>query len=156
MKKHYSTDDALLALKKYCAYQDRCHSEVRSKLLSLKIYGDDLEEIISKLIQEKYLDEERFARSYVRGKFKFKKWGRHKIIQNLKQKQVSPYCIKKGLEEIEDEQYGENLMYWIQKKERDYSSDKHAHRKTKVIKFLISKGFEYDYILDHYKSAPPP
>jgi len=150
MKKHYSVEEATLALKKYCAYQDRCHSEVRSKLLSIRIYGDDLEEIISELIEEKYLDEERYARSFVRGKFRIKKWGRNKIVQMLKRKQVSAYCIKKGLEEIDHSEYIQSLKNWIEKKERDYKSDQNAHRKTKVIKFLISKGYEYDFIIDHY------
>lgn len=152
MQKHYSFDDALTALKKYCAYQDRCHSEVRKKLLSIKIYGDELEEIIAILIQDKYLDETRYAKSFVRGKFRFKKWGRNKIVNALKQKQISAYCIKKGLEEIESDEYLRNLTYWIERKKKDYKSSEEAHQKTKVIKFLMSKGYAYEEILSAYKN----
>ena len=75
-KKYVSLDKALQKLQRYCAYQDRCHQEVRAKLLSLGVYGDEMEEIIVSLIEDKFLDEERFARSFARGKFRLKQWGR--------------------------------------------------------------------------------
>ena len=109
IKKYISKDEALSLLQKYCAYQDRCHQEVRTKLLSYQIYGDDLEDIISQLIQEKYLDELRYAKSFVRGKVNIKKWGPIKIKQHLAQKQISAYCQRKAFEEIEDRTHLENL-----------------------------------------------
>ena len=144
--KHYSYDEALIALQKYCAYQDRCHQEVRFKLLSLKIYGDDLENIIVELIKEKFLDEERYARSFVRGKYKLKKWGRIKILQALKQKQISSYCLKKGMEEISEEIYLRNLDNLISTKEKDYHKQSGYIKDQKIIKFLLNKGYEYDII----------
>ncbi|MFT4761020.1 MAG: regulatory protein, partial [Saprospiraceae bacterium] len=75
-KKYISYDAALDRMQKYCAYQDRCHKEVRSKLFEIGMYGDDLENIIVKLIEEKFLDEQRFATAYAGGKFRLKKWGR--------------------------------------------------------------------------------
>jgi regulatory protein len=73
---YVSKEDALKKLQRYCAYQDRCHQEARRKLLDLGIYGDDLEEIISELISDNFLNEERFARSFARGKFRIKGWGK--------------------------------------------------------------------------------
>ncbi len=103
--KYISKDEALIKLQAYCAYQDRCHSEVRTKLLGLKIYGDDLEDIITELIKENFLNEERFARSYARGKFRIKNWGKRRIIQELKKRRISDYCIKKALTEIDEDEY---------------------------------------------------
>jgi regulatory protein len=104
-KKYISKDDALLKLQAYCAYQDRCHSEVRSKLLDLGIYGDDLEDIIVALIEDNFLNEERYARSYARGKFRIKQWGRLRIRRELKFRKISDYCIRKAMEEIDENDY---------------------------------------------------
>ena len=98
-------DVILNKLRHYCAYQERCHEEVRTKLLSLKVYGDGLEEIINQLISEDFLNEERFAKAYAGGKFRMKKWGRGKIIQGLKARKISDYCIKQGMSEIPEEDY---------------------------------------------------
>ena len=115
IKKYISKDDALSKLQRYCAYQDRCHQEVRSKLLDLGIYGDDLEEIISDLISENFLNEERYARSYARGKFRIKRWGRMRIQQELKQRKISAYCLRKAMEEIEEEEYEQTLRTILEK-----------------------------------------
>jgi regulatory protein len=87
---------AIGRMQRYCAYQERCHSEVRSKLLEIGMRGTELEEVIAMLIQEGFLNEERFARLYARSKFRQVQWGRVKIELALKQKQVSDYCIRKG------------------------------------------------------------
>lgn len=157
--KYISKDEALAKLQSYCAYQDRCHSEVRTKLIQYKIYGDDLEDIIATLIQENFLNEERFARSFARGKFRIKSWGRNRIIQELKRKRVSEYCIKKGLSEIDEEEYPETAYKVIEKyysKQKGFIPIKkqktfaHAYRKgyeanliNRVLKDIIEKG-EYD------------
>ncbi len=96
---------AIDRMRKFCGYQERAHSDVRAKLIKLQVYGDDLEDIISQLVDEDYLNEERYARSYVRGKFRINKWGKFKIRMYLQQKRVSEYCINKGMEEIDDEEY---------------------------------------------------
>lgn len=142
---------ALEKLKHYCAYQERCHQEVRSKLLKLKVYGDDLEEVISALISENYLNEERFAKSFVSGKFRIKKWGRYKITQELKKRKISAYCIKKGLEEIDDDEYIETLSTLL----KNYvDKNKHYPKRQldqKVIAFLQNKGYEIHLILEQLK-----
>lgn len=139
-------DIALEKLQKYCAYQDRCHSEVRTKLLKLQIYGDDLEDIIYQLIQEKFLDELRFAKSYVRGKFRLKSWGKVKITHALKAKHVSEYCIRKGIEEIEDTEYLLCLEKLVQLNKNRYGALESFESKQKLTKYLMQRGFEFELI----------
>lgn len=142
-------EENLEKLRRFCVYQDRCHQEVRTKLLSLKVYGDELEEIMSELISENFLNEERFARSYCRGKYKIKKWGRNKIRQELKKRRISEYCIKKGMTEIEEDIYLENLNHLIEKKSREYRGKPNI--KDKLGKFLITKGYESYMVWDRLK-----
>ena len=108
--------EALEKAKSYCAYQERCHKEVSDKLYSWKLNIDEINYIIDHLLQQNYLNEERFAIAFAGGKFRIKKWGRKKIIQKLKEKGVSDYCIKKGLEEIIEEEYISNMHNLIEKK----------------------------------------
>lgn len=133
---------ALEKLQKYCAYQDRCHKEVRTKLLELGMYGDDLEQIIAELITENFLNEERFARSYARGKFRMKYWGKRKIIQELKRRQISAYCIKKGMEEIEDETYEKKLFDLLEKKNATIREKNIYIRRNKLFNYAYRKGYE--------------
>ncbi len=116
MSKYLTKEEALSKLQRYCAYQDRCHKEVRSKLLDLGVRGYDVEDVMASLIEENFLNEERYARSFVRGKFRMKQWGRRKIQQELKMKNISAYCLKKGFEEIEEEEYWQTLMGVLEKK----------------------------------------
>ena len=146
MSKSLTKEKALDKLQRYCAYQDRCHSEVRSKLLDLGVYGYDLEDIMASLIEDKFLDEERYARSFVRGKFRMKRWGRYKIRQALKQKHISAYCLKKGFEEIEDEEYYNTLIEVIQKKNRLTKADNLFKRKQKLAQYTIGRGFESNLV----------
>ena len=119
-KKYHSKEEALDKLQRYCAYQDRCHQEVRSKLLDLGIYGEDLEEIIVQLISDNFLNEERFARSYARGKFRIKRWGRNRIWQELQKRQISDYCLRKAMEEIDEAEYQKTLWELLEKKSGPY------------------------------------
>lgn len=141
-KKYVSKADALVKLQRYCAYQERCHQEVRSKLLDLGIYGDDLEEIIAALIQENFLNEERFARSFARGKFRVKKFGRDRIRGELKLRKISDYCIRKAMTEIEEADYLRTLHEVIEKKSNSLMEEDEFARKGKVAKYAIGRGFE--------------
>lgn len=114
----------------------------------MKVYGDRLEEIISYLITEKYLNEERYARAYMRGKYRINKWGKAKIIQKLKFKSVSEYCIKKSLEEIDPDEYYSNLLDVLEKQKVPYerkTSNSYQLRK-KLFDFAYQKGYEVDAI----------
>ena len=133
-------------LKRYCAYQDRCHKEVREKLEKLKVDEDIADEIIAELIKENFLNEERFARSFVRGKYRIKKWGRNKIIQHLKQKEISTYLIDRSLQEIDEEEYIANLKDLLEKKYAlCKTADKYEQRK-KLYRFARNKGYEHELI----------
>jgi len=148
MQKKYLTQEAALQkLQHYCAYQDRCHSEVRSKLIDLGIYGDTLEEIMTELIVNKFLDEERFARSYARGKFRLKKWGRLRILKELKFRKVSEYCMKKALSEIEEDEYLATLDTILNKKQKQYLQKNDAFTaRQKAAKYAAQRGYEMNLI----------
>jgi regulatory protein len=102
-RQQLTKEQALQKLKHYCAYQERCHSEVRDKLFSLGVYKKHHDDLIAALIAENYLNEERFAVAYAGGKWRIQHWGRVKIKYELKQKQISDYCIKKALKQIDEE-----------------------------------------------------
>ena len=146
-KTKLTSEQALIKIQKYCAYQERCHKEVTDKLYGFGLWKNQVENIIIKLLEENFLNEERFAEAYVSGKFRFKHWGKIKIKLRLKEKQVSDYCIKKGLNQIEDEEYASTIKRLIEKKEVDYSKKYKGYElKAKLINYLLQKGFEYDEI----------
>lgn len=152
-KKYYSYDDALKNLQKYCTYQDRCHKEVEQKLWDMNIYDEeDRGNIISQLIEDNYLNELRFAQSYVRGKYKLKRWGKKKIKNHLKQKEVSKYSIKKAFEtEIDEGEYKNNLLYLLNKKNKQIKDDDEYKRKEKLTSFAVRKGYGYSFIKETLK-----
>lgn len=142
-----SEKELLHKMKLWCDRQERCHSELRTKLYKEGLYGSEVEAFIAELISQNYLNEARFAQAYVSGKFRIKRWGRVKIIQNLKQKQVSDYCIKKGLQEIDEKEYLETIATLIEKKMVDYRTEKNPFLlKGKVAKYIMSRGFEGDLV----------
>jgi regulatory protein len=144
---------ALPKLKQYCAYQERCHSEVKEKLYSYGVYGDDADSIVSQLIEENYLNEERFALHFAGGKFKMKQWGKVKIKYSLKQKQVSDYCIKKALNSIDDGEYDAVLEKLTAQKLKLLKSEKNIFiKKRKLQDFLLQRGFENDLVREKIKA----
>jgi regulatory protein len=152
-QKSLSIQEIYQKITAWCAYQDRCHAEVRDKLYSYELKTDDINEIISKLIQESYLNEERFARSYAGGKFRIKKWGRKKILSGLKQKSVSPNCIKLGMQEIDEQDYELTMLMLIEKKNKELGKEKNDYiRNNKIAEYLIRKGYEPDMVWDIIKN----
>ncbi len=145
-KKRLTDEEALAKLQRYCAYQERAHSQVRSKLLQYEIYGDRLEQIISLLIQDNFLNEERFACSYARGKFRFKKWGRIKIRQKLSRLNVSEYCIKMGMKEIDDTEYLSTLSALIEQKRNTIKGRSDFEVNQLCAAYVIRKGFESELV----------
>ncbi len=138
----------LAKVQRYCAYQDRCHQEVRTKLIKLKVYGQALEEMISILVQEGFLNEERYARSYVRGKFRIKKWGRVKIEQRLKMKNISAYSIRKGMSEIDEDEYKQTLAAIV---EQEVGKLESPINKIKLTKKMMLKGYETGLVMEVLK-----
>lgn len=138
---------ALPRAKHYCAYQERCHSEVKDKLYGFGLNTKEVDEIISTLIAENYINEERFAIQFAGGHFRSKKWGRVKISHALKQKQVSAYCIKKALKQIDDEEYLKVLQKHFEAKLKTLKSEKNIFiKKRKLQDYLMQKGFESNLI----------
>jgi regulatory protein len=137
---------ALEKLKHFCSYRDRAHSEVKDKLKQLGIREGDANDIMATLITGDYLNEERFARSFARGKFRIKKWGRKKIIQALKSKNVSPYCIRRGLEEIDEDEYRQILARLASDKYSLLKNEQYLNRKYKTMQYLLAKGYEADLV----------
>ncbi|MBI3233040.1 MAG: RecX family transcriptional regulator [Bacteroidetes bacterium] len=127
---------------KYCAYQERCHQEVRNKLLEIGARGMELESIMVHLIEHNFLNEERFAIAFAGGKFRIKKWGIIKIVNELKKRDISEYCIKKALKEIEKEDYIKTLELLITKKSHSLKEENIYIKKNKIAKFVISKGYD--------------
>ncbi len=146
IRKYTSKADALVKLQRYCAYQDRCHQEVRSRLIELGCYGQDLEEVMANLIEEKFLDEERFARSFARGKFRMKQWGRTRIRQELKLRNISEYCIRKAMEEISEQDYLKTLMEVLEKRSMQIAEGNDFARKGKLAQYAMSRGFEAELV----------
>lgn len=149
--KYVSRDEALVRLQRYCAYQERSHHEVRTKLLELKIYGDDLENIIAGLISDNFLNEERFARAYARGKFRMKQWGKRRIVQGLKQHSVSDYSIRKAMEEISASNYRVTLQEVIRKKKNLLALEAGFELQNKLAQYAISRGFESELVWETLK-----
>jgi len=142
-------EEVFVKMQLYCAYQDRCHQEVRYKLIALKVYGDRLEEVMSRLIQEGYLSDERFARNFARGKYRMKQWGKLRIERELKTRQISAYCIKKAMEEIDEEQDYEETLMKVARKYAEARKGKYDGRllRQKTYSHVYNKGFESNLIL---------
>jgi regulatory protein len=152
-KKAITPEQAYQKLKHYCAFQERCHSEVKEKAWSLGLKKTDVEELTSKLIEENCLNEERFARLFAGGKFRIKQWGRVKIIAALKQKKVSSYCITGAINEIEEAAYRETLQRLAEKKWKSVRG-RGVNRFVKMTRtrdFLLLKGYESPLVANAIK-----
>jgi regulatory protein len=141
----------LIKLASFCAYQERTLKEVRQKLREWEVAEDDAEPVIAELIAQNYLNEERFARSFARGKFRVKKWGRLKIRQEMKLRGLSNELIQKGLTEIDGDAYEEVLRDLLEKKARSLRGESLAV-KQKIVRFALSRGFESDIVWDLLKT----
>ncbi|KYG84530.1 RecX family transcriptional regulator [Roseivirga seohaensis] len=130
----------------FCAYQERSQQEVRDKLYSYGLHHDEVEEILSDLITDNFINEERFAKAYVGGKFRIKGWGKRKILQGLKQHRISDYCIKKGFQEIDPDDYYATLMRHAEKKLPTIKAENQYTVRGKLTQHLVMKGFEGDLI----------
>jgi regulatory protein len=143
MEFNFSVEQALVKIKQYCAYQERCHAEVREKLYSFKLFKKDVELVMSKLIEDNYLNEERFAIQFAGGKFRMKHWGRIKIKYALKQKQVSDYLINKVLKQIAEKEYLKTLDKLAEQKLKTLKNIKNVYeKKRKLQDHLLQKGYE--------------
>lgn len=152
-QKSLSEQEVYQKISSWCAYQERSHSEVRHKLYGYKLKNDLIDEIIFRLIQDNFLNEERFAKAYAGGKFRIKKWGKIKIRLGLKEKDVSENCIKLAMNEIEPDDYLETIQTLIEKKKNElYKESNEFVRNRKIAEYMIRKGFEPELVWEEIKS----
>ncbi|TDQ33158.1 regulatory protein RecX [Zeaxanthinibacter enoshimensis] len=137
----YTLDEARSKIESYCAYQERCHKEVREKLLKMNMIPEAIDQIIGHLIQENYLNEERFAKAFARGKYHQKSWGRVRIRMELKQRDISEFIIREALKETE-EGYEETLHALALKRLEQIREKNPLKRKKKLADYLLYRGWE--------------
>ena len=142
MIKNYTPEQAFQKLKQYCAYQERSHYEAKEKLYSFGLHKTEVETLLSKLIEEDYLNEERYAILFSGGHFRSKKWGRIKINATLQQKKVSSFNIKKGLKVIDEADYRKCLLQLASTKWSSIKSEQWISRMAKTTNYLLQKGYE--------------
>lgn len=153
--KRLTKEEALQKLRHYCAYQERCHKEVKDKLYSFGLNKTDVEEAISVLIEENYLNEERYAIAFAGGYFRSKQWGRVKIGYELKSKGVSQYCINNAMKEIGEDDYIKTIRELIDKKRESISGESlnPYQRNQKIMNYLLQRGFESQLVQRELKAG---
>ncbi len=145
-QKTVTTLQALEMTKNYCAAGEHCQFDVRRKLAAWKIDEEKAEWIIGELITEGYINEERFARAFARGKFNIKSWGKQKIVTELKKRNISDYCIRQALSEIKEENYTKRLTTLAEKWLDKHKNEPVLAKKQKLFRYLVSKGYQMNEI----------
>ncbi len=140
--KGYTVAEATKKIEHFCAYQDRCHKEVVEKLKGLGMTAQTIDHIIGHLINENYLNEERFAKSFARGKFRIKKWGKIRIVNELKARNISKFNIQSALKEIPDIDYENTLQALSQKRLQEIRETNLQKRRKKLADYLLYRGWE--------------
>lgn len=150
-KKKLSPKEALVKIQSYCAYQERSHKEVKNKLYEFGLYSSEVDELISTLIVDGFLNEERFAKAFAGGKFRIKKWGRLKIKQELEMLGLTKRNIATGLKEIDSSDYSKTLKSLIKKKASQTMESNPFKKKNLVARFVIGKGYEAEMVWEMVK-----
>jgi len=154
--KTYTLEEAKRAIERYCAYQERCHQEVSNKLKKMRMIPAAIDEILAHLIQHNFLNEERFAQAFARGKFRNKQWGKGRIIRELKQRQIGKYNIDQALKELENEDYERVFDTLSRKRFNQLTSEKNKYRKRKKLAdYLLYRGWEAHLVYDKVKELVP-
>jgi regulatory protein len=153
--KKYSAQEATEKIQRYCAYQERNHKEIRSKLFGYGLYQNEVEEIIVHLITSGFLNEERYAKAFVGGKFRMKKWGKIKITHALEGHGLTSNCIKSGLKEIDTEEYVTTLHNLLLKKNDQLEEENIFVRRDKLSTYAIQKGYEPELVWKIIRSILP-
>jgi len=151
-KKYFSIQEITRKMERYCIYQDRCHKEIENKLKEFVLIEEARGQIILHLLEHNFLNEERFSKSFARGKFNIKKWGKQRITRELKFRDISEYNIKTALKEIGDDDYLKTIETITERRNQSISEPDLYKRKKKLTDFLMRKGFEYDLIYTTIKN----
>lgn len=141
-QKTYSVDEATKTLTNYCAYQERCHKDVTEKLRKMNMIPEAIAQIVTLLIQDNYLNEERFAKAFARGKFRIKKWGKNRIVRELKFRDISKYNIETALKEIDQQDYYSTLNELALKRNSQIKENNIFKKKKKIADYLLYRGWE--------------
>ena len=147
----YTVEEAKRKLEKYCIYQDRCHKEIEQKIFEMGMIEEAKNMIILHLMEHDFVNEERFSKSYARGKFRIKKWGKQRIIRELKFRNISDYNITSALKEIDEEEYLKTLENLAQKKMANISEKNPYKKSQKITNFLLYRGFENNLVYEVVK-----
>jgi len=150
-KKRYSPTEALAKIQRYCAYQERSHKEVKNKLFEYGLYASEVDELLSRLITDGFLNEERFAKAYAGGKFRIKKWGRVKIKNELEFLGLTKNCIQRGLNEIDSADYKKTLRLLLKKKSTQLTEENAFKKRDKLARYAIGKGYEPEMVWEVVK-----
>ena len=151
-KTTYTVNEALKKLEYYCSYQDRCHKEVEDKLNKMSMIPEAREKIILHLMEHNFLNEERFAKSFARGKFRIKKWGKQRIVRELKFKGISKYNIESALKEISEVNYLNTLNELAEKKFNSITEVNIYKKKKKLTDYLLYRGWESHLVYEKVNS----
>ncbi len=151
-RKSYTLEEATRRMERYCAYQERCHSEVSTKLRSMGMIPQAADTIVVHLIEQGFLSEERFALAFARGKFSHKKWGRIRIRQELRQRDISPYLIQKALDSIDPKAYLKTFEELAAARMRSLGKEPKERQREKLYRYLYYRGWEQELILDAVRS----
>ena len=145
-KNVFTVDEIKKKLEYYCVYQDRCHQEVEKKLQEYQLIPEAREKILLHLFQENFLNEERFSKSFARGKFRIKKYGKQRIVKELKYRGISAYNIKTALKEIDDDEYVITANLLIEKKKDSLNESNLIIKRKKITDYMLRKGYEFNLI----------
>ncbi len=151
-KKSYTVDQATRALEHFCVYRERCHKEVETKLREMKMIPEAREVILMHLMEHNFLNEERFAKAFARGKFNIKKWGRIRIKKELQFRAISSYNIKMAMKEIDEEIYLKTLEQIAAKKAALIKESDPFKKRHKLAQYLISRGYESNLVFEQVKN----
>ncbi len=147
-QKSYTVEQAKRALENFCIYQDRCHKEIVSKLYDYRMIPEIHDTIIVHLIEHNFLNEERFSKSFARGKFRIKKWGKQRIIRELKFREISAYNIKSALKEIDEKEYFTTFNELAQKRFNSIKESNTQKKRKKLADYLLYRGWESNIVFD--------
>ncbi len=147
-QKYYTLKEAIKKAENYCAYQERCHQEVRQKLFSMKVGPERADSILVHLISHNFLNEERFAETYVRGKYNIKKWGRVRLTAELRRRDISKFIITKALSQISESSYLKTFHELAEKKAESIRETSPVKKKRKLADYLLYRGWESHLVFD--------
>ena len=151
-KQVFTVEEIKRKMEHYCVYQDRCHKEIEAKLREYRLIPEAREHILLHLLEHNFLNEERFSRSFARGKFRIKKWGKERIVRELKFRDISTYNIKSALKEIDEEEYIKTLYELVEKKNASVTETNYFKRKKKIADYLLYRGFESNLVYEALKT----